>query len=47
MYKRQRAYRALNLDEIINSFSEGVVVIDAEGRICYENEAYSQIVRCV
>lgn len=39
-----QAYRSLNLDEIINSFSEGVVVIDAEGRICYENDAYSQII---
>lgn len=34
----------LNLEQIINAFDEGLVVIDASGRICYGNEAYSRIV---
>ena len=39
-----QASRGLNLGEIINAFEDGVVVIDTDGRICFENEAYSRIV---
>ena len=34
----------LDLNELLNAIEDGVVVLDREGRICYENEAYSRII---
>ena len=36
--------RALDLIHIINAIEDGVVVIDADGRICFENDAYCKII---
>ena len=35
--------RQLELGEIIDTIEDGVIVVDATGRICFENEAYSRI----
>lgn len=34
----------LDLNEILNCIEDGVVVVDREGRICYENDSYARIV---
>lgn len=34
----------LNLSDILDKLDDGVIVVDADGRICFENEAYSRIV---
>lgn len=34
----------LELGEILNAIEDGVVVVDREGRICYENDSYARIV---
>lgn len=39
-----QALRELELGEIIDTIEDGVVVVDADGRICFENEAYSRII---
>lgn len=36
--------RRLDLTYIINTFEDGVVVIDADGYICFENDAYGRII---
>ena len=36
--------RQLELGEIIDTIEDGVIVVDATGRICFENEAYSRII---
>lgn len=38
-----KAARDLNLSEILCDIEDGIIVIDVEGRICFENEAYSRI----
>jgi len=35
--------KRLQFTDIINKFDDGLVIIDTEGRICFENEAYSRI----
>ena len=39
-----KAMRGLNLSDVLNEMDDGVIAVDAEGRICFENEAYSRIV---
>lgn len=34
----------LNLSDILDKLDDGVIVVDSDGRICFENEAYSHIV---
>lgn len=34
----------LHLSDILDKLDDGVIVVDADGRICFENEAYSRIV---
>lgn len=40
----RKAMERLDLGHIINAFEDGVVVLDAGGRIIFENDAYSRIV---
>jgi len=39
-----KSSRKLDLTHIINTFEDGVVVIDADGCICFENDAYCKII---
>lgn len=36
--------KRLNLSDILDKLDDGVIAVDADGRICFENEAYSRIV---
>ena len=38
------ASQRLHLSDILDKLDDGVIAVDAEGRICFENEAYSRIV---
>jgi transcriptional regulator with PAS, ATPase and Fis domain len=38
--------RTLDLTHIVNAIEDGVVVIDADGRICFENDAYCKSSAC-
>lgn len=39
-----QSLRQLELGAIIDTIEDGVIVVDADGRICFENEAYSRII---
>lgn len=37
------AWHTLALDQVLDGIDDGIVVIDADGRICFENRAYAHI----